>query len=453
MLFNKLRWLNDSQNLNEELTQCRSEGKDISQFTTEAESIISMPEGDKKRAAAISLMEKLENFPVSNKFTFYEPDDFSEIIATLDHSYSETFAYDMNGYRDNLMGAWEGRCIGCLLGVPVEGWKRDDIVNFLKDTDNYPISGYLSSQVSSDIKGKYNIHDNDETTPYDRQKVCWINNVKEFPVDDDINYSVCALRLVEQYGTDFSTDNVAETWLYALPAMHVCTAERVAYKNLMNCILPPLTAKYLNPFREYIGAQIRVDLYGYIAPGNPSLAAYMAYRDASLSHVKNGIYGAMYIAALISLAPCSKDLLWLVRTAIKQIPSSSRLSNYIYKICDMYDQGKNYDELTDYIDRTFDENSSFDWCHTIPNAMLVTINLLFYGHDYNAAITRTVTCGFDTDCNGATVGSIVGMMLGKSAIDNKWLKPLEPRVNTSIHKYYSLSIDELVERTYKLVHK
>lgn len=451
MLNEKLRWLYYGQNINDEVLQCKTEGKDITPYLEEIDIINKMPPGKEKEALAFALIKKLNELPVADGFPYDEPEEYSEIIRSLDDGFLETYDYDAANFRERLYGAWAGRAIGCLLGIPVETWERKKIIDFLKETDNYPLNRYLSSKAADDVKLKYGISDRDEATPYDRQKTVWIDHVDEFPVDDDTNYTVCALKLVERFGIDFTPEDVAETWLFGFPALHACTAERIAYRNLLNCILPPLSAKHLNPFREWIGAQIRADFFGYISPGNPRLAASMAYRDASVSHVKNGVYGAMYIAALNSLAPCGRDSLWMAETALKQIPPSSRLHVNIKKICEMYTAGKDYGQIIDFIHEEYNEKSWFDWCHTIPNAMIVTASLLINYKSFDSAITNTVMNGFDTDCNGASVGSVAGMMLGKSAIDGKWLDHIRPTVNSSIHGYYSLSLDELVERTYKLV--
>ena len=120
------------------------------------------------------------------------------------------------------------------------------------------------------------------------------------PEDDDLNFALLALDLVEAHGADLTTEDVAEAWLANLPAGRVFTAERAAYRNLLDARPIPETATHLNPFREWIGALIRVDVYGWAHPGDVRSAAKLAWTDARLSHTRNGLYGAMWAAALCS---------------------------------------------------------------------------------------------------------------------------------------------------------
>ena len=106
-----------------------------------------------------------------------------------------------------------------------------------------------------------------------------------------MDYSVIALDLLRRKGFTFDPKHVGNTWMSKLPYHCTYTAERVAYRNLVSGLRPPETAYFRNPFRQWIGAQIRADVYGYVCPGNPEKAASLAWRDACVSHVKNGIYG------------------------------------------------------------------------------------------------------------------------------------------------------------------
>ena len=119
----------------------------------------------------------------------------------------------------------------------------------------------------------------------------------------------------------FTPQDVADLWLQEIPILHTFTAERVAYRNLCLLIPPPASASHRNVHREWIGAQIRADFWGYSAPGDPELAAEYAWRDASVSHVKNGLYGEMWAAAMIASAFTTDD--------VEEIIESGRLGRII----------------------------------------------------------------------------------------------------------------------------
>jgi ADP-ribosylglycohydrolase len=264
------------------------------------------------------------------------------------------------------------------------------------------------------------------------------------PRDDDIDFTILGLHVLEQYGVDFTSDDIAAVWLTHLPYKKVYTAERVAYRNLVNGLAPPQTATFRNPYREWIGAQIRADAYGYIAPGLPEAAASLAHRDASLTHVKNGIYGEMFVAAMVAAAFSVEDVQVVVQVGLSEIPVRSRLAEAVRKVQCLHAEYPKWEDGWEAVNRGF---GGYSWLHTINNAAAVVLALLYGEGDFERSITIAVMSGWDTDCNGATVGSIIGAMKGASAISAKWVEPLKDRIRSDVTGYDNARISDLAQRT------
>jgi len=262
--------------------------------------------------------------------------------------------------------------------------------------------------------------------------------------DDDTDYTIAGLRVLETAGLDFSTEDVADYWLAQLPFHKVYTAERIAYRNLVDGLKPPATATYRNPAREWIGAQIRADAFGYVCPGIPERAAEMAFRDAALSHVKNGIYGEMMVAAMIAGAFVTQDVEEIVQIGLSEIPEKSRLAEAVRNVVDWVTRDRDWERTAD---RIAEHYRGLQGCHTIPNAAIVILGLLDGALDFERTITVAVMAGFDTDCNGATVGSIVGTVLGARALPEKWIAPLNDTIHSSIVEMPVGKISDLARRT------
>ena len=269
------------------------------------------------------------------------------------------------------------------------------------------------------------------------------------PIDDDVNYTVLAQRIVDRHGRDFTSYDVSRDWMTLIGRYSCCTAERVAYRNFVNGYEPPESAVYKNPYREWIGAQIRGDYFGYINPGNPELAAEMAHRDACISHVKNGIYGEMFVAAMLAAAACTDDFEAVVSCGLAQIPCTSRLHEAVTDVLNGYRNGVPAAQCFADIHRRYDEHTEYGWCHTVPNAMIVAAAILYGGGDFSKSVCMAVETGFDTDCNGATVGSVVGMAKGIGCIDESWTKPINNTVRTSVFGVEEVSVSELAAQTLK----
>jgi ADP-ribosylglycohydrolase len=237
------------------------------------------------------------------------------------------------------------------------------------------------------------------------------------------------------------------SWLWYQPKDAYCTAERRAFINFVAGFTPPASATYMNPYREWIGAQIRGDYFGYINPGNPEMAAEMAWRDARISHIKNGIYGEMFASAMIAAAAVTDNVKDLILAGLGEVPETSRLYEDVMSVISMYDDGKTWEDVTKYIHEKWDEHTFHGWCHTISNAMICAMALLYGKGDFGKSICLAVQTGFDTDCNGATVGSVVGMMKGIDGIDEIWKAPFNDTLETTIFEVTKVKISECAKKT------
>ena len=422
-----------------EYNQSIEEGLDIEKYKDLFQSVAALPNGETKTRLSDIIFETVINANIRVDYKYNEPNDLKGIRAARE-------AYEINGkvpeeeeLRKKLLGAWTGRACGCLLGKTVEGIRTDEFIPFLKETGNYPMHRYiLSTDVTKEIKGKYKFFF------YNR---AYADKVDGMPVDDDTNYVVLAQRIVEENDRDFESDDVAAAWLKYQSVQSYFTAERIAYINFINCIEPPSSAMYKNVCREWIGAQIRGDYFGYICPGNPEEAAEMAFNDARISHVKNGIYGEMFVSAMIACAAITDNIEDIIKGGLAQIPASSRLYEAVMKIYDDYKNGVSLEDCHNYIHSQYDEHTDHGWCHTISNAMIVVAGLLYGEGDFGKSICTAVGMAFDTDCNGATVGSILGMRGGIDCIDDYWKKPINNKIYTSIFGVDTVNIEEAVEKT------
>lgn len=437
-------WLYISRNdLEIEWQQGEQEGREMASLTAEFDRVRALDLEDlSQQPAAAALLDKVAALPVRSGYPYIEPSDLSGIQATCEDTPRLPPAPSRNtALEERVHGAWLGRVCGCLLGKPVEGWRRPRMWGYLKDTGRWPLRAYFSLDVPEAIKEKYKLS---PQRPF-------IETVHYMPEDDDTNYTTMGLALLRRHGFSFTPLDVANFWLGNVPILHTCTAERVAYRNLCLLIRPPQSASFRNPYREWIGAQIRADALGYVCPGDPARAAALAWRDASISHIKNGIYGEMWVAAMLAAALVTDDLDLILRAGLAQIPASSRLHESIRRVMTWHTEGIGYDEAVNRVHGEWDENKSHDWCHTISNAMIVAIGLLWGDLDYELSICRAVQACFDTDCNGATVGSIVGAVLGAGALPGKWTAPVNDTLHTGIAGYNEVRISEIAHETAQLI--
>ncbi|MEM6332204.1 MAG: ADP-ribosylglycohydrolase family protein [Planctomycetota bacterium] len=450
----RLTWLG-GVDLSTEYQQAQEEGRDLGELAQRFETLLAIPRPDATwfphrgggrdnawQEEANQLLDAVQRRPLRDGYAYHEPSDLSSIHAARpDAQPHPAFAGGEAAFRDRLHGGLLGRLCGCMLGKPSEGHDRRSIRIHAELTDNWPITHYLDRP--TDAQRDAIAAAGPDRMPKERSIKLFRAEIDGMVMDDDVNYTVLGHAIVHICGAGFSPEDVAYQWLNQLPLRVCCTAERIAYRNFAMAILPPDSASYRNPCREWIGAQIRADYYGYANPGNPARAAEWTWCDACISHVRNGIYGSMWVAAMLASSYVLDNPLEAVRAGLAQVPARCRLTEAIEQIITVHRDGGTMEQAVDAVHEQWDETDHHGWCHTIPNAQIVAASLLWGGHDYEAVITSAVMAGFDTDCNAATAGSVWGVMHGVDAIPAKWADPLKDRGISSIGRWREFTISGL----------
>ena len=439
-----------------ERAQCGDEGKDLGALEAEfdALAIEELPADPELQARAGALLDRTLALPVREGYEFVEPSAPDAIRAQRGAPVELPPApADRAVLLDKAHGAWTGRCAGCLLGTGVEGRRRGEIQAYLASQGRWPLADWFSNAAEEAVRQQCRFPAPDH--PF------YAENITCMVEDDDTNYTAVGLALMRRHGGDLAPAHVADFWLGNLPFLHVCTAERVAYRNLVNGLPAPgpdgevdgalSSATFRNVYREWIGAQIRGDFFGYCRPGAPEAAAELAWRDACISHVKNGIYGEMWVAAMLAAACGSGDVETVIRAGLAQIPARSRLRRDVETVLAWRDDGRSYFDAVDAVHARWDEGFRHHWCHTNSNAQIVALALLWGEMDFGRTLCAAVMPGFDTDCNGATAGSVLGLMLGRRALPAHWAEPLRDTLITGVHGYHKVKLERMAAETVELM--
>lgn len=338
-------------------------------------------------------------------------------------------------YFDKVYGAWSGKLIGLILGQPTEGWGREQIEVKAREAGCYPITAYMPAHFETPSKGFL------------------AGQFDSSPPNDDSDLMLAAFLAVRERGIHLTPRDLAECWVKYVP--DACTAELIALENFKRGVWPPASATTDNPYAEWIGAQMRVDIWGMIAPGLPRLAADYAAKDASISHAGNGIDAARFIAAAVSLAMVEKDPETIVRKALALIPPDCRYAEAIRDAMAWHGEHEDWRDAWEKLDRKYgmapdgsrgdkfpDERyntgkapyhwGDWRWVYADVNGAACVLALLYGEGDFSNSICLAAMIGFDNDCNAGTVGTILGAVHGYQAIPGRWKDPLNDTYRTGL---------------------
>jgi ADP-ribosylglycohydrolase len=396
------------------------------------------------RKLATQLLDELALLP--SPLAQHEPTDLAAVKAACpDWPGPAATPPGTGDLPARLEAGWLGRAAGCLLGKPVEKLPLAGIREIARATGNWPLDDWFTEVgLPAGVAAR---------RPWNRRSrhTSLAENIDGMPEDDDLNYPLLGLLLLQRHGHGFHTRDVAGLWLDELPAGRTFTAERVAYRNLLDGLEPPHTAVRHNPFREWIGAQIRGDIFGWTNPGDPAAAAEQAWRDATLSHTANGVYGEMFVAAVIAAATGgTPDVHSCLRTGLRVVPERSRLARAVRfgieaALAEPTGTASGFETV---VDRLHEAYGHHHWVHVLPNAALLAAALTHADGDFTGSICRAVSGGWDTDSTGATAGSVAGLLAGSpGALPARWTAPLKNRLSTTVGTFDGVGFDTLARLT------
>lgn len=345
--------------------------------------------------------------PAHSCWSFNEYRCFDDVRAEVDFGEARRSAA-ADDFPQKIYRAWLAQLIGSSVGTQMEGYTTANIIKAFGDVTAYPR----------------------EPETY----------------NDDLTYAIAFLDAFKRRGYDVTSEDIALAWAALIPDGY--SAEEVALTNIRAGIMPPESGRARNWFSDWIGAQMRTAVHGLCAPGNPALAAELAWRDSVVSHANNGALGGVFNALLTSLAFVEPDVRKLLERAVTMIPTRSEYFTVVRGALD--ECAKHTDWLKAWAVLE-DRYKQYHWIHAYPNAAAEVVALYYGAGGFDKTLNIICQAGRDTDCNAAQILTVLGVI--GSPIDDKWIAPLKNAVKTFMRDYREFSIQFLADLTVDAVRR
>lgn len=331
------------------------------------------------------------------------------LVLTLAGLHRMVYAATLNEgeYRDKVHACWLGKSIGGTLGAPFEGKREPHQLTFYDPVPREPSA------------------------------------------NDDLDLQMLWLKALEERGTRINARILGEYWLSFIPVNW--NEYGVGKANMRDGFLPPISGQLRNEkWRDSNGAWIRSEIWACIAPGCPSLAARYAYEDACVDHGGGeGTYAELFTAALESAAFMESDRDRLIEIGLSYIPPDCALAESIGAAIEAHSRGL---DLMAAREAVIEASKSTGWFMAPQNVAFVVLGWLYGGGDFGKALCAAVNCGDDTDCTGATLGSILGIIHGTKGIPEQWRAPVGDAIKTVAIANFEppKTLGELTDRTVRM---
>ncbi len=279
-------------------------------------------------------------------------------------------------YRDKVYACWLGKNIGGTMGSPYEG-----------NSNLQDISGFTS----------------ESGVPLP---------------NDDLDLQLIWLKAVRDFGPEKVDAHIlGEYWMdYITPFPN---EYGICKSNMRLGLVPGVSGAYNNQWKDSNGGWIRTEIWATLFPALPEKAIRYCYEDSRVDHGQGeGTYAAIFIAAMESAAFVVSDFRALLDIGLSKIPENCKVYKAVKLVIEAYENGKDWKEARQIIVDTIVKDMG--WFQAPGNVAFVVIGMLYGEGDFKKSMIITINCGDDTDCTGATIGSIFGLAYGTACIPEDW---------------------------------
>lgn len=313
-------------------------------------------------------------------------------------------------YLNRVYAGVLGKLIGVYLGRPFENWRFDRIMRELG-----PITYYVHDRLGDPL----------------------------VITDDDIAGTFAFPRALDDYrlSPDLTAEEIGKAWQnYIVKERSILwwggagnSTEHTAWLNLMRGIPAPASGSIETngaTVAEQIGAQIFIDGWALVSPGNPAQAARLARAAGSVSHDGEAVNAAVLWAAMEAEAFVSRDVDHLLDTGLQYIPEGSLIARLIADIRAWVATNEDWQDTRQRIQDNYGYDRYPGNCHVVPNHALMIMALLHAPGDFQRGQMIVNTSGWDTDCNAGNLGCLHGIMLGLDGLEAgpDWRGPVADRL-------------------------
>lgn len=318
--------------------------------------------------------------------------------------------FNRDQLRDRIYACWMGKNMGGTMGAPYE--RTQDLL---------------------DIQG-------------------FITKPGEVLPNDDLDLQLVWLRAVGDLGPKAINEKVlGEYWLsYIEPDWN---EYGICKSNLREGLVPPLSGELNNNWKHSNGAWIRTEIWVCLFPGDPETTIRYAYYDACVDHgYGEGTYATVFIAAMESAAFVIHDISALLELGLSKIPADCRVARSVRLVMDAYQRGDDWKSVRQCL---VEDSEDLGWFQAPANIAFVVLGLLYGEGDFKRSMILAINCGDDTDCTGATIGSLMGILRGTEGLPSDWMQYIGDDIKSKCllngHGNYPTTCSELTDAVMELL--